>query len=81
MGMTETEAIHRAWVGLWLGTVILFLAALQLWAGKALLGFGWGWHPSPWFYRKKEPFQFWSRVGLLGALGIFVVAFSLTRLL
>jgi hypothetical protein len=79
--MSGAEAIYRAWVILGIGAFFLLLAALQLWLGKAFLGYGWSWHPSPWFFRKKEPFQFWSHVGLLAWLGLFTIGLAATRLL
>jgi hypothetical protein len=79
--MMSADEIQNGWIILGVGVVSLFLAALQLWTGRVFLGFGWPLHPSPWFYRKKEPFEFWFQVGLLVAVGLLAVGLAAARLL
>ena len=79
--MSAAEAIHRAWVIIGIGCVFLALATLQLWAGKAFIGFQLPWHPSPWARRKKEPFLFWLHVGLLVTTGTFGIGLGIVRVL
>jgi len=77
--MSSAEAIHRAWVFFGLGVILLGLALIQFRAGKAFVGYGW--RPSPWAYRKKEPSLFWANIIPIAAAGLFTVTLALTRLL
>jgi hypothetical protein len=77
--MDKAESLHRAWIILGFGILFLFLQALQLWAGKAFVGFGW--KKSPWALRKKEPVLFWGNIVPFLGLGVFCIGFALTRLL
>ena len=77
--MSHAETIHRAWVILSIGTALMGLALLQLWAGKAFVGFGLG--PSPWAFRKKEPFLFWGNIIPIGVAGLFGIGLALSALL
>jgi uncharacterized iron-regulated membrane protein len=77
--MTLSEAIYRAWVILGLGFSFLLLFGVQLWMGKAFVGYGW--RKSAWAIRKKEPYLFWTNILPLAALGLFAIGLGLTRLM
>lgn len=77
--MTAIDLMHRAWIVFDVGVVFLALAALQLWGGRAFVGFGW--RTSPWAFRKKEPLLFWGNVAPLAAIGFCGIGFGLSRLL
>ena len=79
--MIHAESIPIAGLMFGLGLVFLFLAGLQVWAGRAFLGFGWPWHRTLWFYREKEPADFWFRVGSMGALGVFCIGLAAVKLM
>lgn len=77
--MDAIEAVHRAWVILAVGVCLLVLTGLQLWSGRAFVGYDW--RRDHWAYRKKEPILFWANVGPIGVAGLFAVALAATRLL
>lgn len=77
--MSSADAIYRAWMILSVSAVLLILTGLQLWAGKAFVGYGW--RPSPWAFRKKEPHLFWGNIIPIGIAGLFGLGLASTRLL
>lgn len=77
--MTHTEAIHRAWISLWLGTGILFLVALAVVLGKTpRLDRQW---PSGWIRREKEPKTFWFNVLVWLGLALFLLVLATARII
>ena len=77
--MTHAEVIYRAWIIIGLGFAFLVLSGLQIWSGKAFVGYGW--RKSAWAHRRKEPFLFWGNIVPLVVLGGFAVLLGLSRFL
>ena len=68
--MSAVDALNRAWQQFGIGSVFFVLAALQVFAGKALLvPKGGRWR---WVFSNKEPRTFWFVVKV-GAGGVAAV--------
>jgi len=70
----------RGYVLLAIGLGCLVIAGLQIWHGRAFIGYGWK-AIRPWVPRKQSPFLFWGHVGPIGALGCFAVYLGVKLLL